>query len=177
MGEKYVQEEFLSEESLGEKYMGEKYVQEGFLGEESLGESLWVKSMCKKSFWVKSLWVKSIWAKSMCTKGFWVKSLWVKNVGENRGRWDAGFRSPLLRYYNIIYIIIAVAYLQTNPCFNYKICGSCISGHQRVRSFAGYEAIFVLSIWSHLVSWPNLGCCLRSEKVVLPCFAKPRLVC
>ena len=112
----------------------------------------------------------------MCKKSFWVKSLWVKHVLENRGRWDAGFRSPLLRYYNIIYIIIAVAYLQTNPCFNYKICGNCISGHQRVRFFAGYEAIFVLSIWSHLVSWPNLGCCLRSERVVLPCFAKPRLM-
>ena len=27
LGEKYVQEEFLGEESLGEKYMGEKYVQ------------------------------------------------------------------------------------------------------------------------------------------------------
>ena len=39
MGEKYVQEEFLGEES------GEKYV-----------KSIWVKSMCKKSFWVKSLW-------------------------------------------------------------------------------------------------------------------------
>ena len=38
MGEKYVQEELLGEESLGEKYMGEKYVQEEFLGEESLGE-------------------------------------------------------------------------------------------------------------------------------------------
>ena len=38
MGEKYVQEEFLGEESLGKKYMGEKYVQEEFLGEESLGE-------------------------------------------------------------------------------------------------------------------------------------------
>ena len=36
MGEKYVQEEFLGKESLGEK--GEKCVQEGFLGEESLGE-------------------------------------------------------------------------------------------------------------------------------------------
>ena len=36
IGEKYVQEEFLGEESLGEKYMGEKYVQEEFLGEESL---------------------------------------------------------------------------------------------------------------------------------------------
>ena len=38
MGEKHVQEEFLGEESLGEKYMGEKHVQEEFLGEESLGE-------------------------------------------------------------------------------------------------------------------------------------------
>ena len=38
MSEKYVQEEFLGEESLGKKYMGEKYVQEEFLGEESLGE-------------------------------------------------------------------------------------------------------------------------------------------
>ena len=38
MGEKYVQEGFLGEESLGEKYMGEKSVQEEFLGEESLGE-------------------------------------------------------------------------------------------------------------------------------------------
>ena len=37
MGEKYVQEEFLGEESLDKKYMGEKYVQEEFLGEESLG--------------------------------------------------------------------------------------------------------------------------------------------
>ena len=37
MGEKYVQEEFLGEESLREKYMGEKFVQEEFLGEESLG--------------------------------------------------------------------------------------------------------------------------------------------
>ena len=38
MGEKYVQEGFLGEESLGEKYMGEKSVQEEFLGEEPLGE-------------------------------------------------------------------------------------------------------------------------------------------
>ena len=36
MGEKYVQEGFLGEESLGEKYMGEKYVPEGFLGEKSV---------------------------------------------------------------------------------------------------------------------------------------------
>ena len=45
MGEKYVQEEFLGEESLGKKS-----VQEEFLGKESLGESIWVKNMCKKSF-------------------------------------------------------------------------------------------------------------------------------
>ena len=38
MGEKYVQEEFLGEESPDKKYMAEKYVQEEFLGEESLGE-------------------------------------------------------------------------------------------------------------------------------------------
>ena len=37
MGEKYVQEEFLGEESMCEKYIGEKYVQEELLGEESLG--------------------------------------------------------------------------------------------------------------------------------------------
>ena len=43
MGEKYVQEEFLGEESLSEKYMGEKYVQEEFLGEESLGEKYMVE--------------------------------------------------------------------------------------------------------------------------------------
>ena len=60
MGEKYVQEEFLGEESLGEKYslckkyMGEKYVQEEFLGEESLGEKsvqeefLGEESLCEK---------------------------------------------------------------------------------------------------------------------------------
>jgi len=47
-------------------------VREEFLGEESLGEK-------------------------MCKKGFWVKSLWVTNIGEHRDRWDAGFRSPLLR--------------------------------------------------------------------------------
>ena len=38
MGEKYMQEEFLGDESLDETYMGEKHVQEEFLGEESLGE-------------------------------------------------------------------------------------------------------------------------------------------
>ena len=47
--------------------MGKKYVQGEFLGEESLDEkNIWVKSMCKKSFWVKSFWVKS-----MCKKSFW----------------------------------------------------------------------------------------------------------
>ena len=34
IGEKYVQEGFLGEESLDEKYMGDKYVQEELLGEE-----------------------------------------------------------------------------------------------------------------------------------------------
>ena len=37
LGEKYVQDEFLGKESLGEKYMGETYVQEEFLGEEPRG--------------------------------------------------------------------------------------------------------------------------------------------
>ena len=42
-------------------------------------------------------------------KSLWVKSIWVKNMGENRGRWDAGFRSPLLRYiYNYIYLYIYI---------------------------------------------------------------------
>ena len=38
--------------------IGEKYVQQEFLGEESLGEKYivyWLKSMCKKSFWVKGM--------------------------------------------------------------------------------------------------------------------------
>ena len=48
--------------------------------------------------------MKSIWVKSMCKKGFWVKSLWVKNIAEHRDRWDASFRSPLLRLYIYIYI-------------------------------------------------------------------------
>ena len=29
--------------------MSEKYVQEEFLGEESMGENMWVKRICKKS--------------------------------------------------------------------------------------------------------------------------------
>ena len=65
MGEKYVLEEFLGEESLGEKYMCEKYVQEEFLGE-----------------------------KYMCEKYMGEKSVGEKPLGENRGRWDAGLRSP-----------------------------------------------------------------------------------
>ena len=40
--------------------------------------------------------------KYMCGR-LWVKSLWVKNgwgkIDKNRGRWDAGFRSPLLRLF------------------------------------------------------------------------------
>ena len=50
------------------------------------------ENMCKKSFWVKS----------MCKTGFWVKSLWVKSIGEHRDRWDAGFRSPLLRCFALL---------------------------------------------------------------------------
>ena len=38
LGEKYMVEKYVQEESLGEKYMGGKSVQEEFLGEESLGE-------------------------------------------------------------------------------------------------------------------------------------------
>jgi len=38
LGEKSVQEEFLGEESLGEKYMSEKYVQGEFLGEKYMSE-------------------------------------------------------------------------------------------------------------------------------------------
>ena len=37
-----------------------------------------------KSLWVKSIWVKNLWGE--------------KSLGENRGRWDAGFRSPLLMF-------------------------------------------------------------------------------
>ena len=36
-----------------------------------------------------------------------MKSLWVTNIGEHRDRWDAGFRSPLLRYIRIYEIIYA----------------------------------------------------------------------
>ena len=67
MSEKYVQEVFLGEETLGEKYMSEKYVQEEFLAEESLREKYMVKSMRKKSFWV-------------CNKYFWVKRLCVQCI-------------------------------------------------------------------------------------------------
>ena len=49
-----MQEEFLEEESLGEKYMGKMSVQEEFLGDGSLGEE-YMGEMSKKSFWVKSL--------------------------------------------------------------------------------------------------------------------------
>ena len=49
-----MQEDFLEEESLGEKYMGEMSVQEEFLGDGSLGEE-YMGEMSKKSFWVKSL--------------------------------------------------------------------------------------------------------------------------
>ena len=51
IGEKYVQEEFLGEESLSEKYMGEKYVQEEFLGEESLGEKYMGEMYWRVSGW------------------------------------------------------------------------------------------------------------------------------
>jgi len=50
-------------------------VQEEFLGEECLGE------------------------KYMGEKYMGEKSVGKKTLGENRVRWDAGFRSPLLRYF------------------------------------------------------------------------------
>ena len=50
LGEKYVQEGFLGEESLGEKFMGEKYVQEEFLGEESLGEKYIAEKYVQEEF-------------------------------------------------------------------------------------------------------------------------------
>ena len=120
MGEKYVQEEFLGEESLGEKYMGEMYVQEEFLGEESLGEKymgekyveekkLGEESLCEKYGWKVCARRVSGWKISGWKVYGWnvLKSLWVKSMVENRGRWDAGFRSPLLRYstYYIDYIV------------------------------------------------------------------------
>ena len=41
-----------------------------------------------------------------------MKSLWLKNIGEHMDRWDAGFRSPLLRYvYIYIYIEIMIIYI------------------------------------------------------------------
>ena len=46
MGDKYVQEEFLGEESLDQK--GEKYVQEEFLGEECLGEKYKGLKVCAR---------------------------------------------------------------------------------------------------------------------------------
>ena len=51
--------------------MGEKYVQEEFLGEDSVGE-----------------------------KYMGEKSVGEKSFGENRGRWGAGFRSPMLRLHS-----------------------------------------------------------------------------
>ena len=92
LGERSVQEESLGEESLGEKYVGGKY-----MGEKSVARSVWLNRLWVKSIWVRSmgerLRVKSLWVKSI-----WVKSLWVIFFGENRGRWDAGFRFPLLRW-------------------------------------------------------------------------------
>jgi hypothetical protein len=43
------------------------------------------------------------------------KSVGEKSLGENRGRWDAGFRSPLLRY--IIHIICTCMHIT----FLYKL--------------------------------------------------------
>ena len=62
--------------------------------------------------------MKSIWVKSMCKKGFWVKSLWVRSIGEHRDRWDAGFRSPLLRY---IYIYYTIAFQFRSKSANFTL--------------------------------------------------------
>ena len=59
----------------GEKYMGKKF----------MGERLWVKS----------LWVK-VYGWKVCG--------W-KIFGDNRGRWDAGFRSPRLRLCQCISLV------------------------------------------------------------------------
>jgi len=63
--------------------VGEKYVQDEFLGEESLGE----KYMGEKYVGEKYVGEKSVGEKYMGDFFFW--------------RWDAGFRSPLLRYTDI----------------------------------------------------------------------------
>ena len=137
-------------------------MQEGFLGEESLGENMWVKSICKKSFWVesfwvkslcnksfwvKSLWVKSIWVKSMCKKGFWVKSLWVKNIGEHRDRWDAGFRSPLLRYIYIYHIHIMSPVLGPNGLAEPMAHGCNINHQDANPGLRGYHPKVVIDYY------------------------------
>ena len=53
-------------------------MQEEFLGEESLGEK-----------YIGEKYVQ---------EGFLGEESLGENLGENRGRWDAGFRSPLLRW-------------------------------------------------------------------------------
>ena len=94
MGEKYVQEEFLGEECLGDKYMGEKYVQEEFLGEESLSEKHLGEKYVQEEF---------LGEESQGEKYVQEECLGEKSLGENRGRWEAGFRSPLLRYVSICF--------------------------------------------------------------------------
>ena len=81
MGEKHVQEEFLGEESLGERGTGEKYVQEEFLGEECLGEKYTGEKYVQTFFLVKSRGVKRIWVKSMCKKSY-IKVCAKKFLGE-----------------------------------------------------------------------------------------------
>ena len=70
---KYTGEKYVGEQSVGEKSVGEEAA-----GEKSLGEKFGggVKNLCVKSLWAKSQWVNHPW-------------------GKNRGRWDAGLRSPL----------------------------------------------------------------------------------
>ena len=78
MGEKSVQEEFLGEESLGEKCIGEKYVQEDFLGEESLGK----KSVQEEFLGEGSLGEKYGGEKSVQEEFLGEESLGEKYMGE-----------------------------------------------------------------------------------------------
>jgi hypothetical protein len=80
--------------------MGEKYVQEEFLGEEPLGE------------------------KYMGEKFVQEECLGEKSLGENTGRWEAGFRSPLLRYVSICFNM----FQSISPCFTISWQGSGRSG-------------------------------------------------
>ena len=127
-GEKSVGEKYVGETGMGEKSEGAKSVGEKSVAEKCTGESLWVKSIWLSSlgwkvygwevyWWRVSGW-KVYWGKvygwTVCgwkVYGWEVygwKTLGEKSVGEkymgeksfweNRGRWDAGFRFPLLMF-------------------------------------------------------------------------------